>query len=134
MSSRTVIDLAVGVIIGAAFGRIVDSIVGDLFMPIVGAVEVLHAFIAGAVPIERRGSAIAMFGGINKDRIAGDITYIPLANDPNVSYGSATPERRTELDAIRVLVVAGLVFFHAAAVLKGMAAVVDRLDTATSRS
>ena len=30
-----VIDLAVGVIIGAAFGKIVDSIVGDLVMPLV---------------------------------------------------------------------------------------------------
>ena len=33
-----VFDLAVGVIIGAAFGRIVESLVGDIFMPIVGAV------------------------------------------------------------------------------------------------
>jgi large conductance mechanosensitive channel len=33
-----VVDLAIGVIIGAAFGRIVDSLVGDLFMPIIGAV------------------------------------------------------------------------------------------------
>ena len=33
-----VIDLAVGVIIGAAFAKIVDSIVGDLIMPVVGAV------------------------------------------------------------------------------------------------
>ena len=33
-----VIDLAVGVIIGAAFGRIVDSIVKDLIMPLVGRV------------------------------------------------------------------------------------------------
>jgi large conductance mechanosensitive channel len=32
------VDLAIGVIIGAAFGRIVDSIVTDLFMPIVSAV------------------------------------------------------------------------------------------------
>ncbi|MBH1964224.1 MAG: large conductance mechanosensitive channel protein MscL [Comamonadaceae bacterium] len=31
-------DLAVGVIIGAAFGKIVDSIVGDLIMPIAGKV------------------------------------------------------------------------------------------------
>lgn len=31
-----VVDLAVGVIIGAAFGKIVDSIVRDLIMPIVG--------------------------------------------------------------------------------------------------
>ncbi len=33
-----VMDLAVGVIIGAAFGKIVDSMVADLIMPIVGAV------------------------------------------------------------------------------------------------
>ena len=33
-----VVDLAVGVIIGAAFGKIVDSIVKDLIMPIVGKV------------------------------------------------------------------------------------------------
>jgi large conductance mechanosensitive channel len=32
-----VVDLAVGVIIGAAFGKIVESMVGDLFMPIIGA-------------------------------------------------------------------------------------------------
>ncbi|MEM5431196.1 large conductance mechanosensitive channel protein MscL [Cupriavidus oxalaticus] len=33
-----VIDLAVGVIIGAAFGKIVDSVVNDLIMPVVGRV------------------------------------------------------------------------------------------------
>jgi large conductance mechanosensitive channel len=33
-----VVDLAVGVIIGAAFGKIVESLVGDVFMPIIGAV------------------------------------------------------------------------------------------------
>src|SRR5689334_14075158 len=32
-----VVDLAVGVIIGAAFGQIVTSLVGDIFMPIIGA-------------------------------------------------------------------------------------------------
>ena len=32
-----VIDLAVGVIIGAAFGKIVDSAVNDLIMPVVAA-------------------------------------------------------------------------------------------------
>jgi large-conductance mechanosensitive channel len=31
-----VIDLAVGVIIGAAFGKIVDSVVSDLIMPVIG--------------------------------------------------------------------------------------------------
>lgn len=33
-----VVDLAVGVIIGGAFGKIVDSMVNDLIMPIIGAV------------------------------------------------------------------------------------------------
>lgn len=31
-----VVDLAVGVIIGGAFGKIVDSVVNDLIMPLVG--------------------------------------------------------------------------------------------------
>jgi large conductance mechanosensitive channel len=31
-----VVDLAVGVIIGAAFGKIVDSLVNDLVMPVIG--------------------------------------------------------------------------------------------------
>ena len=33
-----VMDLAVGVIIGGAFGKIVDSLVGDLIMPVVGKI------------------------------------------------------------------------------------------------
>jgi large conductance mechanosensitive channel len=33
-----VVDLAVGVIIGGAFGKIVDSVVNDLIMPIVGRI------------------------------------------------------------------------------------------------
>jgi len=31
-----VMDLAVGVIIGAAFGKIVSSLVGDILMPAIG--------------------------------------------------------------------------------------------------
>jgi large conductance mechanosensitive channel len=34
----SVVDLAVGVIIGAAFGAIVTSLVGDVIMPIIGAI------------------------------------------------------------------------------------------------
>ena len=34
----SVVDLAVGVIIGGAFGKIVDSVVNDLIMPVVGLV------------------------------------------------------------------------------------------------
>ena len=32
-------DLAIGVIMGGAFGKIVDSVVGDLIMPIIGALS-----------------------------------------------------------------------------------------------
>ena len=38
ISKGNVMDLAVGVIIGAAFGKIVDSLVKDIIMPIVGAI------------------------------------------------------------------------------------------------
>jgi large conductance mechanosensitive channel len=33
-----VVDLAIAVIIGAAFGKIIDSMVGDLIMPAIGAI------------------------------------------------------------------------------------------------
>ena len=50
-----VIDLAVGVIIGGAFGKIVDSVVADLIMPVVGLVFVKLDFsnlfiVLGTVP------------------------------------------------------------------------------------
>ncbi|MBU2641173.1 MAG: large conductance mechanosensitive channel protein MscL [Thiobacillus sp.] len=49
------LDLAVGVIIGAAFGKIVDSIVNDLIMPLAstlfGGLDFTNMFIAlGSVP------------------------------------------------------------------------------------
>jgi len=52
-----VIDLAVGVIIGAAFGRIVDSLVKDVIMPLInalfgGAVDFTNKYwvLSGKVP------------------------------------------------------------------------------------
>lgn len=34
----SVVDLAIGVIIGAAFSKIIDSMVGDIMMPIIGRI------------------------------------------------------------------------------------------------
>ena len=34
----SVVDLAIGVIIGAAFGKIVDSLVADVIMPLIGRI------------------------------------------------------------------------------------------------
>ena len=44
-----VVDLAIGVIIGAAFGKIVDALVNDIIMPIIGIVgkaDLTNYFIA----------------------------------------------------------------------------------------
>lgn len=38
ISRGNVVDMAVGVIIGAAFGKIVTSLVDDLFMPVIGSI------------------------------------------------------------------------------------------------
>ena len=51
----SVVDLAVGVIIGAAFGKIVDSMVNDLIMPVVasvfGKLDFANLFVVlGSVP------------------------------------------------------------------------------------
>jgi large conductance mechanosensitive channel len=64
-----VVDLAVGVIIGAAFGKIVDSIVKDLIMPVVGKI----------------------FGGLDFSSY-----FIQLANSPADFKGPMTYEALTK--------------------------------------
>ncbi len=63
-------DLAIGVIMGGAFGKIVDSMVGDLIMPIVGAITggidfsnkfVQLAGAEGATTLEKAKEAGATF-------------------------------------------------------------------------
>lgn len=71
-----VIDLAVGVIIGGAFGKIVDSVVNDLIMPVVSAIIgspdfsnlyfVLKGDVPAGAPLEEArkvpGSSILAYG------------------------------------------------------------------------
>jgi len=54
-----VVDLAVGVIIGAAFGNIVTSMVGDIFMPLVGALGGLD-FSNYFLPLSKSVTATAL--------------------------------------------------------------------------
>jgi large conductance mechanosensitive channel len=61
-----VVDLAVGVIIGAAFGKIVSSMVGDLFMPALGKV----------------------IGGINFSDLAITLGKDPTGKEVLIRYGS----------------------------------------------
>jgi large conductance mechanosensitive channel len=72
------IDLAVGVIVGAAFGRIVDSLVKDLIMPVIsrvfGGLDFSNHFIMLSKPPEG---------------YAGPMTYEALskAGVPLLAYG-----------------------------------------------
>jgi large conductance mechanosensitive channel len=61
-----VVDMAVGVIIGAAFGKIVSSLVGDVFMPILGKV----------------------IGGINFSDMATSLGADPTGKEVLVKYGA----------------------------------------------
>ncbi len=61
-----VVDLAVGVIIGAAFGKIVSSLVGDIFMPTLGK----------------------LIGGVNFSDLAVTLGKDPTGKDVLVKYGS----------------------------------------------
>ena len=61
-----VVDLAVAVIIGAAFGKIVSSLVGDLFMPLLGKV----------------------IGGVNFSDLAISLGKDPTGKEVLVKYGS----------------------------------------------
>ncbi|MDF8335355.1 large conductance mechanosensitive channel protein MscL [Novosphingobium cyanobacteriorum] len=61
VSRGNVLDLAVGVIIGAAFGKIVTSLTEDVIMPVVGllsgGVDFTNKFvILGAIPDTYKGS------------------------------------------------------------------------------
>jgi large conductance mechanosensitive channel len=61
-----VVDLAVGVIIGAAFGKIVSSLVGDIFMPALGKV----------------------IGGINFSDLAVSLGKDPTGKEVLIKYGA----------------------------------------------
>jgi large conductance mechanosensitive channel len=61
-----VVDLAVGVIIGAAFGKIVSSLVGDVFMPALGT----------------------LIGGFNFSDLAVALGKDPAGKDVLMKYGA----------------------------------------------
>jgi len=70
-------DLAVGVIIGAAFGKIVDSIVNDLIMPIVGALFGGLDFSNFFIPL-----------GTVPEGVAMTLAEVKKAGVPVFAYGS----------------------------------------------
>jgi large conductance mechanosensitive channel len=60
ISKGNVMDLAVGVIIGAAFGKIVDSLVNDIIMPIVGKIFGGFDFSNMYIPLNGQDMALAL--------------------------------------------------------------------------
>lgn len=72
-----VMDLAVGVIIGAAFGKIVDSLVNDIIMPIVGKVT-------GGVDFSNMFVPLADIPAGN----AGTYATLKAAGVPMLAYGN----------------------------------------------
>ena len=70
ISKGNVMDLAVGVIIGAAFGKIIDSLVQDIIMPVIGSfgsVSFVDKFIALSTVPEGTAATLAAhkLAGVN---------------------------------------------------------------------
>jgi len=59
-SKGNVVDLAVGVIIGAAFGKIVDSLVADIVMPVIGKILGGLDFSNHYLPLNGQASNLAL--------------------------------------------------------------------------
>ncbi len=55
-----VVDLAIGVIIGAAFSKIVDSMVGDIFLPVIGAITGGLDFSNYFIPLSKSVTATSL--------------------------------------------------------------------------
>ena len=55
-----VVDLAVAVIIGAAFGKIIDSMVGDIIMPLVGSLFGKLDFASFYLPLAGQDSTLSL--------------------------------------------------------------------------
>ena len=101
-----VLDLAVAVIIGAAFGKIVTSLTDDVLMPVIGAIfgglDFSSYFVVlGKVPAALAGST--------------DYTALKKAGVPLFGYGAFV----TQL--VNFIVVAGIIFLMLRAVAKATA-------------
>jgi large conductance mechanosensitive channel len=61
-----VVDMAVGVIVGAAFGKIVSSLVGDVFMPVLGRMVGGFDFadLALSLGVDPSGKPVAVHYGV----------------------------------------------------------------------
>jgi large conductance mechanosensitive channel len=73
-----VVDLAVGIIIGAAFGAVVQSLVGDLFMPVIGAVTGGLDFSNHFVPLSSKVTADSLVEAKKQGAVLGWGNFLTL--------------------------------------------------------
>lgn len=74
-----VMDLAVGVIIGAAFGKIVDSLVGDIIMPVVSLVVGGLDFSNMYIPLNGQDAALALVDAKKAGAVLAYGNFITIA-------------------------------------------------------
>lgn len=74
------VDLAIGVIIGAAFGKIVESIVGDLVMPVMGTLAHGLDFSNYFLPLSKSVTAAAPPTPRNRVRCSLGATLSPCSS------------------------------------------------------
>ena len=72
------IDLAIGVIIGAAFGKIIESMVGDLIMPLIGAIGGLD-FSNYFLPLSKSVTATALADARKQGAVLAYGNFITVA-------------------------------------------------------
>ena len=75
IAKGNVMDLAVGVIIGAAFQKIVDSLVNDLVMPVVGFVTGGTDFTNMFVLMKAGAKAPAPYASLADAKAAGAVVF-----------------------------------------------------------
>ncbi|WP_420137211.1 large conductance mechanosensitive channel protein MscL [Sphingomonas sp.] len=103
-----VLDLAVAVIIGAAFGKIVSSLTDDIIMPVIGRISggldfSSHFIRLGAIPADYKGS-LTSYADLKK------------AGVPLIGYGQFVTQ------VVDFLIVAFIIFLIVRGVAKAMAA------------
>jgi large conductance mechanosensitive channel len=74
-----VVELAVGVIIGAPIGAIVTSLVGDIFMPVVGAVTGGLDFSNYFLPLSKSVTATALVEAKKQGAVLAYGSFITVA-------------------------------------------------------
>lgn len=73
-----VMDMAVGVIVGAAFGKIVTSLVNDLFMPLIG-------LLTGGASVS---GMFALLGKVPEGTVIATVEEAKAAGIATLNYGS----------------------------------------------